>query len=217
VTPRALLVAIAVAAAAAAAWASDPAPPTDPVGSIMLAFGEHLESHPLAAAEDLYKLLHQAVYGPGHAIPDRAAAAAYLKSELEGLGPPLDNEPRCEPLGGVPPLVRVNLRPFAAAGGDAEALLDAFVATADEHPPDDATMTTVLDLAARWLPCAGRGALAPELRALAAEMAAEGYPAIHHSDIYREAYQPAYRVLSAELAAAQGWCGESSERSNVQR
>jgi hypothetical protein len=209
---RALLVAIAVAAASAGASASDPAPPADPVGSIMLAFGEHLESHPLAAAEDLYKLLHQAVYGPGHAIPDREAAAAYLERELAGLGPPLDNEPRCEPLGGSPPLVRVNLRPFTAAGGDADALLDAFVATANEHPPDPATMTTVLDLAARWLPCAGRGALAPELRALAAEMTAEGYPAIHHSDIYRDAYHPAYRVIAAELAAAKGWCGESFQR-----
>ena len=208
--PRLLL--LAALAAAPLAVATEEPPPPDPVGSIMLAFGEHLESHPLAAAEDLYKLLHQAVYGPGHAIPDREAAAAWLERELAGLGPPLDNDPRCEPLGGSPPLVRVNLRPFAAAGGDAEALLDAFVATANEHPPNDATMTTVLDLAARWLPCAGRGALAPELRALAAEMAAEGYPAIHHSDIYREAYHPAYRVIAADLAAAKGWCGASFQR-----
>ncbi|HSN53969.1 MAG TPA: hypothetical protein VLT32_04830, partial [Candidatus Sulfomarinibacteraceae bacterium] len=135
-----------------------------------------------------------------------------LERELAGLGPPLDNEPQCEPLGGSPPLVRVNLRPFAAAGGDTDALLDAFVATANEHPPDDATMTTVLDLAARWLPCAGRGALVPDLRALAAEMAAEGYPAIHHSDIYREAYHPAYRVIAADRAADHGWCGESFQR-----
>jgi hypothetical protein len=213
VTRRALLVAVVVAlAAAASASASDTAPPADPVGSIMLAFGDHLESHPLAAAEDLYKLLHQAVYGPGHAIPDRQAAAAWLERELAGLGPPPDDEPRCEPLGGSPALVRVNLRPFAAAGDDAEALLDAFVATANEHPPDNSTMTAVLDLAARWLPCAGRGALAPELRALAAKMAADGYPAIHHSDIYREAYHPAYRVIAADLTAAKGWCGETFKR-----
>jgi hypothetical protein len=209
---RALLFAAAVVVPFAT-FASEPEdPPVEAVGSIMVAFGEHLEGHPLAAAEDLYKFLHQAVFGPGHAIPDRQAAAAYLERELAGLGPPLENEPRCEPLGGDLPLVRVNLRPFVADGGDAGALTDTFVATANRHRTDDEEMATVLDLAARWLPCAGRGEQVSELRELAAEMAAQGYPAIHHSEIYREAYRPAYRVVDADDAVARGWCGETFER-----
>ena len=75
-----------------------------------------LAEHPEAAAEDLYKFLHQAIYGPGHAIPDQDAAAKWLDSELEDLGPLRVGEPPCEVLGGSPILVRVNLRPFAAGG-----------------------------------------------------------------------------------------------------
>ena len=50
----------------------------------MVAFGAHLGDHPLAGAEDLYKFLHQAVYGPGHAIPNSQAAADWMVRELAG-------------------------------------------------------------------------------------------------------------------------------------
>ena len=39
-----------------------------------MAFGDHLDTHPHARGDDLYKFLHQTVYGPGHAIPNRQAA-----------------------------------------------------------------------------------------------------------------------------------------------
>lgn len=191
---------------AAAAPASEHQPPVEDVGSIMVAFGAHLESHPLAGAEDLYKFLHQAVYGPGHAIQDRAAAAAWLEREIGGLGPPLEGEPRCEPLGGEPPLVRLNLRPFVASGGGPDLLIDAFVASANRSRGSSRRMETVLSLAVSYVQCAGRGELAPELEALSAALAEEGFPAIHHSETYTAAYAPAYRVIELDLAAAHGWC-----------
>ncbi|MCU0233750.1 MAG: hypothetical protein MUE90_06950, partial [Thermoanaerobaculales bacterium] len=126
--PILIAVLLALLAAPLAAAADEPiAEPADPLAGIMLAFGDHLRSHPLAGAEDLYKLLHQSVFGPGHAIPNREAARTYLERELAGLAASLAEEPACEALGGDPPLVRVNLRPFAAAGGDPEALLDELV------------------------------------------------------------------------------------------
>jgi hypothetical protein len=73
-------------------------------------------------------------------------------------------------------------------------------------------METVLSLAASYVQCAGRGELAPELKALSAELAEKRYPAIHHSEAYAEAYQPAYRVVDEALAAEHGWCEESLER-----
>ena len=66
-----------------------------------------------------------------------------------------------------------------------------------------------------WLRCAGREDLSQELETLAAELADKGYPAIHHSESYREAYRPAYRVVPAEYAEAHGWCVEALERQNV--
>jgi hypothetical protein len=201
----ALLVAVSVVAA-------EPQQPVEDVGSIMVAFGAHLDGHPLAGAEDLYKFLHQAVYGPGHAIPNPEAAAKWLEREIGTLGPPLDDEGRCEALGGGPPLVRVNLRPFVANGGDSGLLLDAFVASANRERGSPQRMKVVLSLAASYVQCAGRGELAPDLKALSAELAEKEYPAIHHSETYAGTYQPAYRVVDEALATKHGWCEVTTER-----
>ena len=172
----------------------------------MVAFGAHLDSHLFAGADDLYKFLHQAVYGPGHAIPNREAAAAWMEREIENLGPLLEAELPCEALGGEPPLVRINLRPFVARGDAADLLLDAFVASADLERGSPRRMDVVLSLAASYVQCAGRGELAPELKTLTAELAKKGYPAIHHSESYVKAYHPAYRVVDEAIAIEHGWC-----------
>ena len=180
-------------------------PQVENVGTIMVAFGGHLDDHPFAGGDDLYKFLHQAVYGPGHAIPDREAAAAWLEREIENLELPRDGESLCEALGGEPPSVRINLRPFVLNGGDSGLLVEAFVASAKTDRGGSQRMTTVLSLAASYVQCAGRGELAPELEALTAELAKTGYPSIHHSQAYVEAYRPAYRVVDEALASRYGW------------
>ena len=171
-----------------------------------------LAEHPEAEAADLYKFLHQAIYGPGHAIPDSDAAARWLDRELEDLGPSSESEAPCEVLGGRPILVRVNLRPFVARGGDVTELLDAFVATAGEVRGDPGRTGEAIEIVVRWLRSDGPEDLADALEQLGAELAPKGYPAIHHSEAYLEAYHPAYRVISSERAAAHGWCGPHVER-----
>ena len=166
-----------------------------------------LAEHPEAEAEDLYKFLHQAIYGPGHAIPDPDAAAGWLDRELEDLGPLLVDETTCEVLGGRPILVRVNLRPFVARGGDGAELVDAFIATAGEVRGDPGRIGEAIEIVVRWLRSDGGRHLADALEGLDAELAPKGYPAIHHSEAYVEAYRPAYRVITSERAAAHGWCG----------
>ena len=200
-----------VVLAAAPVLAGEPEQQVEDVGNIMVAFGAHVDNHPLAGADDLYKFLHQAVYGPGHAIPNRQAAAAWLEREIENLGPPLDDEQPCEELGGEPSLVRINLRPFVASDGDPDLLLGAFVASANREGGSSRRMQVVLSLAASYVQCAGRGELAPELKALSAELAEKGYPAIHHSEAYVRAYAPAYRVVDGSLADAHGWCESGAE------
>jgi len=166
-----------------------------------------LAEHPEAEAADLYKFLHQAIYGPGHAILDPDAAARWLTREIEGLGLPLVGEAQCEVLGGRPILVRVNLRPFVTGGGDVTELLDAFVATAGEVRGDPGKMGEAIEIVVKWLRSDGRKNLAGALERLGAELAPKGYPAIHHSEAYVEAYRPAYRVITSKRAAAHGWCG----------
>ncbi len=142
-----------------------------------------------------------------HAVPDQNNAARWLDSELEDLGPPLVGEAPCEVLGGQPILVRVNLRPFVARGGDAAELLGAFVATAGEDRGDSGQIGEAIEIVVRWLRSDGLDNLADALERLGDELAPKGYPAIHHSETYVEAYHPAYRVITSERAAAHGWCG----------
>ena len=203
---RLTLIALVILVAATAAGSESDQTPVENVGNIMVAFGAHLDDHPLAGAEDLYKFLHQAVYGPGHAISDRETAEAWMEREIDSLDPPIEGELSCEALGGEPPLVRVNLRPFVADRGDPDLLLDAFVSSAESKRGESRRMTTVLSLAASYVQCAGRGELAPELKELSAELAEKGYPAVHHSEAYVEAYHPAYRVVDEVLAIEHSWC-----------
>lgn len=170
------------------------------------ALAADLADHPDAQAEDIYKFLHQALFGPGHAVSDRTAAMDALARDIEGLGPPLPGEEPCRLLGGALRLIRVNLRPFVAGGGDPGKLLDAFVATAGDVHSEPRQMDETIEVVAKWLRSDDRKQLAGDLERLGRKLAEKGYPAIHHSETYREAYSPAYRVVSAERAAAHGWC-----------
>jgi hypothetical protein len=160
----------------------------------------HVQAHPGMQVEDVYKLVHQAAFGNGHLITDEAGARAYLQSELDSVQAD-SSEPLIEPLSPDGSIVRVNLRPFKARGGDARVLGDAMLASAKRIAPRPA-------LFERWwqevADAASRGAVpfdAAGLRSFAAARKAEGYPAVHHSTEYEARYHPAYRVVLRELAS----------------
>jgi len=206
---------LATAALASAVLLSLPSEPAagaaEWVDATFDAFEDHLERHPKAEARDGYKFLFQSVLGPGHAIPSREAAVAYLESELASLTPITAAEPLCEPLGGAPAMVRIHLRPFLASGGDPERLLEAFMTSADEVVIDRQRFDRALIEAPQRLRSLGRQGLAAGLDRLAEQMRAQDLPALHHSDAFREAYGPAYRVILESLADANGWCAPPAE------
>jgi len=168
--------------------------PQTPEGSWVASVRQQLARYPLMQAEDLYKLAHQATFGPAHLISDVGGARAYLLQELAGVAASA-SEPLLEELAGDPELVRVNLRPFKAAGSDPEVLLAALVATASSVHGKPGVMAGRLRDAGRVLEEVGRIEEARRLQALAPEMAARSYPAGHHSQAYTDAYHPAYRVV----------------------
>lgn len=199
---------VLLAVAAVPAYAAE-TQPTRGTSDAVQALAFDMASHPDAEAVDLYKFLHQAMFGPGHAISDPAQAGESLRSEIDGLGSSGATEAWCDSLGGEPFLVRVNLRPFAANGFDAGELVEAFVATANSVRGDPRQMEVALELVVGWLSSDGRNDLAEQLRTLGREMKKKGYPPVHHSAGYRQAYSPAYRVVEAALASAHGWCGST--------
>ncbi len=75
----------------------------------------HLRFQQQFAADDVVKLLFQAVLGMDHLLADRAAFRWALEAEWAGLGRPLPQERLVEPVHPGRRMVRLNLRPAKAA------------------------------------------------------------------------------------------------------
>lgn len=158
----------------------------------------HLARYPAMQLDDIYKLLHQAALGPGHAVDNPAAARKRLDEEMSALG-----EAPAEPLQDIISpdgrLGRVHLRSYLAAGGNPDALHRAFVETANSYLASP-------DKLAKFCGCLGDLAAAggiafarKEVLAYFEKIARDGYPAVHHSEAFRRAYHPAYRVIAVDL------------------
>ena len=159
---------------------------------------QHLQRYPRLGLADVYKLLHQAALGPGHAIRNAATARAALLSEAADLGEgPAD--PVVDSISPDGRLARIHLRAYVAARRDLEQLADAFLRTAESYAGSPEKL-------AKFCGCLGDLADAggiPFPRARVTEffapIIAQGYPVVHHSDAYRTAYRPAYRVVDIQL------------------
>ena len=162
----------------------------------------HFDRYPKMQPDDLYKLLHQAAMGSEHAIPNREAASQWMDRELAMLqqsGAASPDEALYEPLSPDGRLVRVNLRPHLQAGGGTDLLLDAFVRTGEEFSGDPLALESYCE---RAVELARQGSLPfphKKLEAHFAMLKREGYPVVHHSKSYADAYRPAYRVVLRDL------------------
>jgi hypothetical protein len=149
----------------------------------------HLTRYPSMQIQDVYKLVHQATMGSEHAMSSLEGARNWMERELAemGLGP---DEPVLDPISEDGQIVRVHLRPFVAGGGASDALLDAFIRTANEYRGD------VQILKNYWNIATGIGCYPlTEMDDFIQSMQAENYPAVHHSPEYERLYRPAYRVV----------------------
>ena len=154
----------------------------------------HLKHHPAMTAQDLVKLVFQAHCGCGHLLGDEADVAAYIEREESALTPD-GKEPLTEPLGeryvrlhlrramadGINPLwiarmMRLSVEPTVGFT-DRQSAFDALKSLSETEVGFD--QEALLPIARRliddpaWLP--------------------------GHSEAYRDAYAPAYRVISREM------------------
>ncbi len=157
----------------------------------------HFSRYPAMQVQDVYKLLFQAAMGSEHAIQNPQAARKWLEEEMVNLGDGPD-EPLVDPIspGGI---VRIHLRPYIQNGASLDALLDAFIRTANEFVATPDRLPAYGQLAVEM---AIRGRLSfssSRIGEFWKEMAGQGFPAVHHSKEYVAAYRPAYRVILWEL------------------
>jgi len=111
--------------------------------SLARLIAEHVARHPVMEPCDVYKLLYQGMLGPKHLVASPEDFAARLRTEYETV-PSCAAEPLWEPVRPDGALVRLNLRPFKARGGDVEQLITACLQTAER------TWGTPEELRAAW-------------------------------------------------------------------
>jgi hypothetical protein len=163
----------------------------------------HLARYPQMQIADIYKLLHQAAFGPGHLVANKKTAREWLEHEAGRVSPSVEGL-LAESVHPDAQIVRLHLRPYLALGGEIKPLLEAFARSAEQVRGDVAL------LAGWWrifesLCCAG--ALCADIceqreaALFGRARAQEQWPAVHHSPAYHAVYQPVYRVLTASEAA----------------
>ena len=175
----------------------------------------HLERYPLMRAQDVYKLVHQGVFGPGHIIKSEEKARQALEQEFREVRARccMQAAERVEPLSPSGELIRVNLEPLREVDAAVELVLKVLVESAAAVHGDPGTMRLRLQQAVEW--CGKKlPDQAQDLEQLTATAEADGFPALHHSEVFVTAYRPAYRVVRQELWAevdpggtATGECG----------
>ena len=151
--------------------------------------------YPALRPQDLLKALHQSVFGCGHFVTDEAAGLRLLREELTSL-PAGAYSPAPEMLDG--PFCRLHLR-FLTESGLAPRTLFRLFALSAKTPAGDAA---ALEEKLRCLLDLAREGLLPfscedTVRAVEA-WRESGFPACRHSEEFRRAYAPAYRVIRRE-------------------
>ena len=148
----------------------------------------HFRKYPLLQAEDIFKYLFQSAFGCEHLVSDPSAALNYIKKEREmSVSSPtldeLDGEYTRVHISCLAPETLARLFCLSAKKEDGLASLEAKLEVAKEL------------VANGDLPLDGEDFS----RKLEAWRQA-GYPALHHSNAFREAYRPAYRVIANKYA-----------------
>jgi hypothetical protein len=165
---------------------------------VMFLVQEHLALRPQVEPRDVYKLLYQGVMGPEHIISSPQAFTDRLRDEWENLPIHMVDDPLWEPVRPNRGLLRLNLRPFKAVGGSLDKLVTVCLEIA-QHPwgtlGELQTVWSNLMETCRTLPLPGL--FLTDLETFTAWLNEQGFPPVHHSETYRNAYRPAYRLVAA--------------------
>ena len=151
---------------------------------------EHAVRYPLMAPADAVKLIYQNEFGGGHLIRDAEGCLAYLRREYAAVQHD-DTARLYEPIGNG--IIRVYLAALPA--DQLETLGNVFIASAAAHRGSLQSFRKKLEILRRLT---GEGVFSFDSEALDTYLCnyeKAGYPPVSHSETYRRAYSPAYRVV----------------------
>ena len=151
----------------------------------------HCARYPLSEPQDYGKLAYQNHFGAEHLIVDEGEVFHRIREEWEAVPPEVSGR-KPEWIGGR--LCRFYLNYEEEKELASEVLVKLFCMTANGWSGDDEGFADKLSVLEK-LPVPGMGDWLAEYRRI-------GCPPVRHSERYRQAYAPHYRLLKTEYAAA---------------
>ena len=156
----------------------------------------HAKKYPLMEPQDAVKLIYQNVFGGGHLIRDPAACRCALQHEYE-VTPQDPYAPVLEIIGNG--MARVMLNALDRSGYSAEQLGYDFVRSAREHTGSMNGFLLKLEILRKVTASGAFGFSSEELEEYLDAYQRSCYPMVSHSEQYRQAYQPAYRIVQLRI------------------
>ena len=153
---------------------------------------DHAKRYPAMEPTDAVKLIYQNEFGGGHLIRDEEGCLNYLRREYESVEKNASVS-REEYIGNG--IIRINLA--AVTEADLEKLGRDFIRSAATHKGNGDSFRAKLSLLEELT---AEGVFSFDSVALDAylkEYEKMGYPAVSHSQAYRDAYRPAYRIVKS--------------------
>lgn len=154
---------------------------------------EQIKKHPSILPCDVAKICYQAAMGAEHLLSDVEAAKRFFDAEMAATK--AEDGELFECLSDS--ICRVNFGAWKAGNLPADALFDAFVATARVKRGGRELLVRYLDEAGACILDASF--TLEEWESFLIDYKAAGLPAVHHSARYRECEKPAYRIVDREI------------------
>lgn len=156
----------------------------------------HARKYPLMEPQDAVKLIYQNVFGGGHLVRDPAACRCALRHEYETT-PQDAYAPLLEMIGNG--MARVMLNALDRSGYSPEQLGYDFVRSAREHTGSMNGFLLKLDILRKVTASGVFRFSLEDLESYLDTYQQAGCPMVSHSEQYRQAYKPAYRIVQLRI------------------
>ena len=153
----------------------------------------HIKKYPLLKPRDTFKFLYQSVFGCEHMVSSSDFVVDYIKEEYKTTMP---KEDTIEPLDGN--FSRVNLE-ILNRGMVAETLGTLFFLSAQKKKGTLTDLKEKIDILKNLVQEGLTPLDAEEFNKELDLWESQGFPAIHHSEEFRQNYKPSYRVISNDF------------------
>ena len=151
----------------------------------------HYEKYPLMLLQDIFKFLHQSAFGCEHMVSSLQAATEYIRKESNDSIP--YGNTLIDRLDGN--YSRVHLG-YLKEGLSADTLGRLFYLSSQTEDDGKASLEGKLCIVKELINENALPFSADEFDKAVSEWKADGYRAMHHSEVFRKEYKPAYRVIS---------------------